>query len=1277
MTDSPRKVAVVIAIDKYRPGIPRLLNAVRDARAVAEVLTTGHGYDVQLILDEEATLAALRARLGSLDGKWGAEARFILYFAGHGIAEDRDDVGKGPQGFLVPQDARREDTSTFLPMAEVQKALARLACRQVLVVLDCCFAGAFRYSSTRTIGPRPATLYRERYERYLREPAWQVLTSAAADERALDTIAGGALGSRGKDEDGSPFAVALCQGLRGAADLRLGGHPGDGVILASELHLYLEGFFERLEQQHGRPVQRPLLWSLGAGRGDQGQFMFFVPGREPALPSALELSEANNPYLGLRPFEAKDQATFFGRKAATDSLCERVKHQPLTLVVGPSGSGKSSLVRAGLFPRLRDETNPRWQLLEPLRPGPDPLAVLAQTAGRLQPGCSVLSDAVAAWRRDNAQTPLLLVLDQAEELVTLSPASCAAVQRELRKASEVGGGQLHIVLTLRSEFEPHFGEILPVASESGASGKSSSDSARFLIPSLTRAELREVVEGPASERVLYFEPPELVDQLLDEVSDMPGALPLLSFVLSEMYRAYVRQARADRTLRQQDYRALGGVAGALAQRADALYEGCASEALKASFRNLMLRMVVPGELTRRRVMASELEFRDPDEQARIQGIREQLLTARLIVSDRDGHGCEFIEPAHDKLIMGWPRLGRFLAEDREHVLHFGLTADAQEWEASHRHGARLWDRDARLPQAMGLQRTSPLRLNRSEADFVTVSVRRRRLGWLLAASLLGTALVLLLVWLVRERRHSKDLLEKQDELLRKQEEIQAESRRATQASLSERAVRAETLLAIPGRETEARVLAVLAYADSRRAGFTSHPAVEKALVTAAVGGAMRLHLEHPPVALTAAMFSPDGKRILTLGPASALRVFDAENGRLLHRLADNATRAKFSADGRLVTNSGRLWDVGGGTCTWIKGAQGVEPERTYVAPDGSRLVTFDDFEGALRATLFDAAGTRPPQRRILTRDSESASVAGFSPDGRSVFVSPTGTGRLLLFSATADRPARQIGNVHQALREVAISPDGKWLLTGSENSEASLFPVSTGSPVRPLKGPLFAVDHVAFSSDSKLFFTVGGRLTKNTESRHGQREGAQDVRLWDTDDASSDPDWIRVASQHRGSGAAAFSKSGELIAVTSSRDSIQIRRTSDLEIVTTLRGYALAKEESDEVRLLFAPDQQSLLSYSVANSGLSGEDPKVFVWDVTPRARPTTSDAALRILCRLLRYRSDWHDARWQSVRDACVDAVSDLPDSAPSNSPTADGITTDKVPADLAPYLGPRHQFE
>ncbi len=1250
MTDSPRNVAILIAIDEYRTGIPRLLNAVRDARAVAEVLATQHGYDVQLVLNEEATLAALRARLGSLAGELGAEARFILYFAGHGIAEDRDDVGKGPQGFLVPQDARREDTSTFLPMAEVQKDLARLACRQVLVVLDCCFAGAFRYSSTRSIGTRPATLYRERYERYLREPAWQVLTSAAADERALDTIAGGAIGGRGEHEDGSPFAVALCQGLRGAADLRLGGHPGDGVILASELYLYLEGFFERLEQQHRRPVQRPLLWSLGAGRGDKGQFMFFVPGREPALPSALELSEANNPYLGLRPFEAKDQATFFGRKAATDSLCERVKHQPLTLVVGPSGSGKSSLVRAGLFPRLRSETNPRWQLLEPLRPGTDPLAVLAQTAGRLQAGCSVLSDAVAAWRRDNAQTPLLLVLDQAEELVTLSPASCATVQRELRQASEAGGGQLHIVLTLRSEFEPHFGEILPVASASGASGKISSDSARFLIPSLTRAELREVVEGPASERVLYFEPPELVDQLLDEVSDMPGALPLLSFVLSEMYRAYVRQAREDRTLRQQDYRALGGVAGALAQRADALYEGCVSEAQKASFRNLMLRMVVPGELTRRRVMASELEFRHPDEQARIQGIREQLLTARLIVSDRDGHGCEFIEPAHDKLIMGWPRLGRFLAEDREHVLHFGLTADAQEWEASHRHGARLWDRDARLPQALGLQRTSPMRLNRSETDFVTVSVRRRRLGWLLAASLLGTALVLLLVWLVRERRHSKKLLQNQ-------EEIRDESRRATQASLSERAVRAETLLAIPGRETEARRLAVQAYADSRRAGFASHPAVEKALVVAAVGGAMRLHLEHPPGALTAATFSPDGKRILTLGPASALRVFDAENGRLLHRLADNATRAEFSADGRLVTNSGRLWDVGGGSCTWIKGAQGVEPERTYVAPDGSRLVTFDDFEGALRATLFDAEGTRPPQRRILTRDSESASVAGFSPDGRSVFVSPTGTGRLLLFSATADRPARQIGDDHQALREVAISPDGKWILSGSENSSASLFSVSTGRRVRSLTGPLYAVDHVAFSADSKLFFTVGGRLTKDTESRRGQREGDQDVRLWDTDDASRDPDWIRVASQHRGSGAAVFSKSGEHIAVTAGRDSIQIRRTSDLEIVTTLRGYPLAKEESDEVRLLFAPDQQSLLSYSVANSGVSGENPKVFVWDVTPRARPTTSDAALRTLCRLLRYRSDWRDARWQSVRDACVDAVSDLPDSAPSNSPTPEAM--------------------
>ncbi len=1241
--EGPRKLAILIGIDAYHQGVPQLRNAVRDVQRVAQVLKDEHGYEVRLLLDAEAGRAALLDLLQALAEELGAADRFIFYFAGHGIAEEVDDTGSGPQGFLVPCDARRDDAGSFLAMSEVLRLLSRLPVRQLLVVLDCCFAGAFRWSRTRSLRPRPTTLYRERFERYLRDPAWQVLTSAAADERALDTIAGGKLGSREASGENSPFAAALCQGLSGAADLRLDGRPGDGIILASELHLYLESIFARLEQQLQRPVQKPMLWSISEGERDQGQFIFLTPGRAPVLPSALELNEQNNPYLGLRPFAARDQHLFFGRRAAVDSLYARVKEQALTIVIGASGTGKSSLVRAGLVPRLQRETSPPWLLLEPQRPGTDPLAMLAQLADKLQAGHRSLAAAVTEWAGRSAQTPLLLVIDQAEELVTLSAASRKPVLHELAQACAAGAGRLHLVLTLRSEFEPHFSELLP-------SDEAQAESARFLIPPMNRQELREAIEGPASERVLYFEPPELVEQLLDEVADMPGALPLLSFVLSEMYRRYVQEQRQDRSLRQHDYRVLGGVAGALAKRADAIYQGYASEAQRLSFRHLMLRMVVPGELARRRVTSAELDFPDREEQARVDRIREDLLQARLLVSDRDSRGRDFVEPAHDKLVMGWPQLGRFLAEDKQHVLHFGLIEDSQTWEESRRDGAELWDRDARLPQAVSLYKNSPARLNRMETDFVLQSTRSRRLriGIVLAMTL--TALGLLGVWLIRERQHSA-------RLERDRQRIQEESLRAQQANLAEQALRSETLGALPGHETEARFLALEAYTKSLQAGFKSIPQVEASLAAAASSSAFRLRLQHGRGRLTEAWFSPAGKQIITVSPEAGIQLWDAMTGQPQRGLPDNATQAAFSTSELLVTNSGRTWNVNRGSCTRLPQAlmapEDVDPQSAWITRNGSKLVHFHSRGSALHATVYGLAPYQRLVRLLVAEGTDTVTLAGFSPAGRYVLAYPTGTGRLLSWNVPSGDPGpapvriQTIGGDHQGLREAVFSPDEKLILTGSENTPASLFSAQTGRLLRELKGPLYAVDHVAFASAGDVFLTVGGRHVHGEESRRGKRQGAQDVRLWDRDEQNQEPDWIRVQSELRGSGAATFSQDGAYVAVVQGRESIQIRQTADLELTATLRGHALSHDADDGVRLAFSPDARQLVSYSVAES--SEQAPVILVWDIAARPKPASATEAVRTVCRLLRYEPQW--SQHPLVHDTCTDAIKDLPAASPAGS--------------------------
>jgi hypothetical protein len=195
----------------------------------------------------------------------------------------------GPAGYLMLAEAEREVPATYLSMKRFHDALAKLRCRHALVILDCCFAGTFRWSSLRDVAPSYQVTYRERYDRFVTSAAWQVLTSASADQAALDRLHGDrgeALGPH------SPFAAALLAALGGAADL-----TGDGLITASELGVYLRDQVEPGVEAIGR-AQTPQLFPLN--RHEHGEFVFQVPGRRLALPAAPELTEEQNPYLGLR-----------------------------------------------------------------------------------------------------------------------------------------------------------------------------------------------------------------------------------------------------------------------------------------------------------------------------------------------------------------------------------------------------------------------------------------------------------------------------------------------------------------------------------------------------------------------------------------------------------------------------------------------------------------------------------------------------------------------------------------------------------------------------------------------------------------------------------------------------------------------------------------------------------------------------------------------------------------------------------------------------------------
>lgn len=717
-----RSIAVVIGIDQYGHGIPSLRTAVNDARRLVDVLARQHGYEVTAVIDVDATRARLVELLThELPARIEADDRVLFYFAGHGVAIDGHD---GPNGYLLPVDANRGDESTYLTMPLVHDALLALPCRHMLVVLDSCFSGAFRWSGTRGGGAPLEVVHRERYERFVSSPAWQVLTSAAQDQEALDQLATGTLGQRDGDGDHSPFAQALFEGLGGLADL-MPRDGGDALITANELYVYVDDRLQAAAQDAKRR-QKPLLWPLT--RHEAGEFVFTVPGRELQLPPAPPLDAAANPWRGLAAYEKGDAGLFFGRAEATAALRSAIEQRPFVVVLGASGTGKSSLVKAGVLPAL--EADERWQLLPVVRPGTAPLEALAQAVATLAPGAapsvSRLDAQIAAWCDEHIGARLLLVIDQCEELVTMARGDDGdATLTRLAGLLEAFPLQLTLVLTLRTDFEADF--------ERSALAAGWKD-ARFVVPPMSRADLKAVIEQPASARVLYFEPPTLVDDLLDDVVSTPGGLPLLSFALSEMFLHYLGRQSTDRALTRADYDAIGGVVGALRTRADAEFEAL-DEAHRLSMRHLMLRMAdgSTGSLVKRRVSDAELTFADPAEATRTQAVLKRLTDARLVVEGRESGGDGYAEPAHDALVRGWTTLIRWM-QDAEHdafplALRQKLAGVALEWTTAPEGGekqALLWSDAARSALLAPLVQAKAPWMNAPERAFAERSLRGRR-----------------------------------------------------------------------------------------------------------------------------------------------------------------------------------------------------------------------------------------------------------------------------------------------------------------------------------------------------------------------------------------------------------------------------------------------------------------------------------------------------------------------------------------------------------------------
>jgi WD40 repeat protein/class 3 adenylate cyclase len=937
-------------------------------------------------------------------------------------------------------------------------------------------------------------------------------------------------------------AVPVDGGYRGGAlnlAARLCSLAGPGEVLVSPGVAHLARKVEGLDYvERGlvrvKGLEKPVeVVAVRPEREDAVRDRAFRRALDPAVADTLE---TRNPYKGLRAFAEDDAEDFFGREALTEHLVERLAETRFLAVVGPSGSGKSSVVRAGLVPRLHAGALPgseRWYIAQ-MFPGAYPLEELeaalvrvadSKPAGvleQLERNETGLLRAVKQLFAD-PESELLLVIDQLEEVFTLVEDEARRTQflALVQRAVADPHARLRIVVTLRADFYDRpllysgFAELLR-------------DYVEALVP-LRAEEFERAIAGPAERVGARFEP-GLLAELVTDVSDEPGALPLLQYALTELY-----ERREGRTLTNDAYRAIGGVSGALAGRAEEIYSGLGEPAQEAA-RQLFLRLVTLGEGaedTRRRVERTELASMELDQGALEEAIQE-FGAWRLLSFDRDPRsGAPTIEVAHEALMREWGRFRRWIDSGREEVrLHRRLAAAAREWEEADREPSFLL-RGSNLAQFELLARGTTIALTELEREFVEASTaanelelaRQRRQNQRLRALLAGAVALLVLALIAGALALVSRSNAQHEAKVALGRQLGAEAVSEPRIDLAMLLAR-ESLNLDRSPQTEGTLLATLLRSPTVIGTFTVPIEDRPQNVEASPEGRTiaavtnndtmliydtRTHRQIRQLRLANASYTymPNTGDLLAGGPAKpAYLLVDPRTGRTLRTftfshlwLVTPGTPVQpvvVTRDGRYAFNP---WALGGhpngvpGAAyseTWrlnhsgrshlirlhstgVIAAQALSRDRIMIATNG-------------RIEVWDARTLRELRAYPSPNFGAQFVNGALSPDGRT-FAYGLADGTVHFFDIASGKTIAGLGAHSAGVQRVIFSPDSRFAVSTGDDGLAIVWDPRTGQPLDRLAGHSGRVLGAAFSPDGQTLYTASldGTILQYDLSPSGSR----------------------------------------------------------------------------------------------------------------------------------------------------------------------------------------------